>query len=237
MTKTISERVRCWMRPAVVVLASMAALGGCAHGVKMNADTRARMARAPAIHVVHYVTPDPQIHPPAAHGHWGVRINLHQVPAPSEVRERMGLDLTTEIAKGVAHGLRTNGKLANLVAENRSQPLPPDSAIDHYRARYRKGMVLEVWLRQWSFNYLPVDFKTYSLILDARTRLIDLSDGQVLWDTASCGFGSAGDYRNRLVLSDLRSNPKSFRGKIGTIARQARDSCSLQVSRRYLESR
>ena len=129
------------------LLAALALLGACAQGVRPSDDERAQLAGQPAIHVLHYETPLP-------------RIKGGDGAAPAAVRRHAAADPAALIAQGFSRLFGKKEKLKNLRAEARAQPRPVANDANRFREKYRRGLVLELWVDEWSFAPLHEGTKT-----------------------------------------------------------------------------
>ncbi len=207
----------CAQTRCALLLGAFALLGACVQGVRLSDDDRARLAGQPAIHVLHYETPLPRI---KAGG-------LAAPPAPTGVRRHAAADPAALIAQSFSRLLGKKEKLKNLHIEPR--PLPPPVAKDasRYREKYRRGLVLELWVDEWSFAPLPADTKTYAMTLGARSRLARVEDGRVLWSTGRCSVGD--DNRSlRLASTELTGGTR-----LRKLLAAARDECARRLLRDF----
>lgn len=197
------------------LLAALALLGACAQGVRPSDDERAQLAGQPAINVLHYETPLPRIKGGDS--------------AAAAVRRHAAADPAALIAQGFSRLFGKKEKLKNLRAEARAQPRPVANDANRFREKYRRGLVLELWVDEWSFAPLPADTKTYAMTLVARSRLSRVEDGRVLWSTGHCSVdGNSGNREQRLAGTELTSGTK-----LRKLLAAARDECARQLLRDF----
>ena len=189
-------------------------------GVRLSDADRASLDDQRKIHVLHYQTPLPVIKgsgkkPP---------------PAAADIRKHAAADPAALIAQSFGRLLGKKEKLNNLQVESRHLPLPVAKDAGIYREKYRRDLVLELWVDEWSFRPLPADTKVYLMTLNARSRLARVEDGRVLWSTGRCSVGgSNGSNRNmRLARTELASGTKLRKLLVG-----ARDECARQLVRDF----
>jgi hypothetical protein len=185
-------------------------------GVRLSDADRASLNGQPKIHVLHYQTPLPDIktggkNPP---------------PAAANIRKHAAADPAALIAQSFGQLLGKKEKLNNLQVESRHLPLPVAKDAGIYREKYRRDLVLELWVDEWSFRPLPADTKVYLMTLNARSRLARVEDGRVLWSTGRCSVGSNRDMR--LAGTELTGGTKLRKLLAG-----ARDECARQLLRDF----
>ena len=202
------------------MLCSLLVSGCGTQGVRLSDADRASLANQPAIQVLHYETPLPAIkagskNPP---------------PAAFDVRKHAAADPAALIAQSFSRLLIKKEKVTSLHVESRQLPLPIAKDASIYQEKYRDGLVLELWVDEWSFRPLPADTKTYLMTLNARSRLARVEDGRVLWSTGRCSVGgSNGSNRDmRLAGTELTGGTKLRKLLAG-----ARDECARQLLRDF----
>jgi len=196
-------------------------ISGCAsQGVRLSDADRTSLASQPAIQVLHYETPLPEIksgskNPP---------------PAAIDVRQHAATDPAVLIAQGFSRLLGKKEKVNSLHVESRHLPRPVAKDASSYREQYRHGLVLELWVDDWSFSPLPADTKIYLMTLTARSRLARVEDGRVLWSTGRCGVGgnTASNRDMRLAESDFTAGTR-----LRKLLAAARDECVRQLLRDF----
>ena len=198
------------------LLVAGALLCACVQGVRLSDDDRAHLAGQPAIHVLHYETPLP-------------RIKAGDGAAPAAVRRHAAADPAALIAQGFSRLLGKKEKLKNLRVEARTLPRPVANDASRYRDKYRRGLVLELWVNEWSFAPLPADAKTHAMTLGVRSRLARVEDGRVLWSTGGCNVdGNHSNRELRLAGTELTSGTK-----LRKLLAAARDECARQLVRNF----
>lgn len=206
---------------ALAVLLCGLLVSACATpGVRLADADRASLATQPAIQVLHYETPLPAIksggkNPP---------------PAASQVRRHAAADPAALIALNFSRLLGRKEKIKNLHIESRHLPLPVVKDASSYREKYRRGLVLELWVTEWSFSPLPADTRTYQMTLHARSRLARVEDGRVLWSTRGCSVGG-----NNASNRDMRLAEAELTGgmRLRKLLAAARDECTRQLLRDF----
>ena len=133
------------------------------------------------------------------------------------------------LAQNFSRLLGKKEKLKNLHIEPRPLPRPVAKDASPYREKYRRGLVLELWVDEWSFAPLPTDSKTYAMALVARSRLARVEDGRVLWSTGHCSVdGNSSNREQRLAGTELTSGTK-----LRKLLAAARDECARQLLRDF----
>ena len=168
------------------------------------------------IHVVHYVTPTPEVRPPTVSRSY-VKVKLHDTPNGVEIQSNLGnYDPALEVASQFAKTLAKSASLGNLRTERAATPLPVVSDAGIFKDKLKNGSVLEIWIERWGFQYTPIDWQTYTITMQVRSRLTRLEDGKTLWNIGRCGYGGSGNtYSERIVLADLKtSESKKVQAKI-----------------------
>lgn len=215
---------------AVLLIATL--LPACAaKRIALSDADRAGLRSLPAIHVVHYATPLPEVQPPAVNRR-RAKVSLHDAPSGAEIQSNLGhYDPTYEVAQRFAGTLSKRAGLNNLKLSREAAPLPVVKDPASHKERYKNGAVLEVWIDRWGFHYTPIDWKTYTLTLSAKARLSRLEDGRVLWNTGDCGYaGSGAGYDDRIVLADLKSSDsRKAQAKIRQTVARIADECARQL--------
>mgnify|MGYP003407494801 CR=1 FL=1 len=56
-------------------------------------------------------------------------------------------------------------------------PVVSDAGI--FKDKLKSGSVLEVWVERWGFQFTPIDWQTYTITMQVRSRLTRLEDGPV----------------------------------------------------------
>ena len=189
-------------------------------GVRLSDADRASLDNQPAIHVLHYQTPLP-----------GIKTgSKNPPPAAADVRKHAAADPAALIAQGFGRLLGRKEKLKNLQTESRHLPRPVAKDAGIYREKYRRGLVLELWVDEWSFSPLPADTRTWLMTLNARSRLARVEDGRVLWSTGRCSVGG-----NNASNRDMRLAGAELTGgtKLRKLLATARDECARQLIRDF----
>lgn len=197
----------------------------------LNDAERAGLRRQPAIHVVHYSTPLPEVRPPSVNRHYA-RVKLHDAPSGAEIQSNLGnFDPTLEVTQRFVNILSKRAGLGNLRTERDAAPLPVLKDLDQFKAKYKNGVVLEVWIPRWGFHFTPIDWKTYTLTLNAQARLSRVENGKLLWTVGKCSYGGSGNtYADRIVLTDLKtSESKKVQTKIRQTVGRIADECARQL--------
>lgn len=197
------------------------------------------MRKQPVIHVVHYATPVPEVRPPTARRSY-VKIKLHEVPSGAEIQSNLGtFDPTLELTNHFTRTLAKSAGLANLRTDRSVTPLPVVSDAGIFRDQYKNGSVLEVWIERWGFQYTPVDWKTYTITMQVRSRLTRLEDGKTLWNVGECGYGGSGNsYADRIVLADLNtSESRKVQAKIRQTVSNIAAECARQLLHDFSRNR
>ena len=211
-----SHRAPVWWRPAAALFGGLL-LAGCAHkSVPLPDDVRARLAKEPVIHVLHYPSPAPTVK----------AIGKSAVPTPAAVQRSAGSDPAGQVAQGLARLIGKKQRLRNLQVEKRPLPLPVAKDVSVHKGQFRRGLALETWVEDWSL--VPArSGGDYVVTLRARTRLARIDDGQVLWLSRACQVGND-SHNTRLAARDL-TNASRVRRAAGA----ARDECVRQLARDF----
>ena len=106
---------QCPIRGTLAVLAFMMLLPACASKQVFLDDTaRAALRKQPAIHVVHYATPTPEVRPPTARRSY-VKIKLHDAPNGVEIQSNLGnYDPALEVSNQFSRALTKSAGLGEL---------------------------------------------------------------------------------------------------------------------------
>jgi len=202
------------------VLCSMLISACATPGVRLSDSDRASFVSQPAIHVLHYQTPMPSIKGGGK----------NPSPAAAEIRKHAAADPAALIAQSFGRLLGKKEKLQNLKIEPHHLPLPVAQDTSRYREKYQRGLVLELWVDEWSFSPLPADTKTYQMTLNARSRLARVEDGRVLWSTGGCSVGgnNASNRDLRLLGTELAAGTR-----LRKVLAAARDECARQLLRDF----
>lgn len=221
---------------AFVALAFLALLPACASKqIFLDDSGRAALRKQPVIHVVHYVTPTPQVNPPTVR-HSYVRVKLHDTPNGVEIQSNLGnYDPALEVANQFTRTLAKSAGLGNLRTEREATPLPVVSDAGIFKDKLKSGSVLEVWVERWGFQFTPIDWQTYTITMQVRSRLTRLEDGKTLWNIGRCGYGGSGNsYGERIVLADLKTNEsKKVQAKIKQTVSNIAAECARQLLHDY----
>ena len=189
-------------------------------GVRLSETDRTNLTRQPSIQVLHYETALPEI-----------KRGSKLLPSSAfEVRRHAAADPVALIAQSFSRLLGKKQKLKNLRAESRHLPRPVAKNASIYREQYRHGLVLELWVEEWSFSPLPADTRTYLMTIGARGRLADVVDGRVLWSTGHCNVGgsTASNRDFRLAATELTRGTR-----LRKLLTMARDECARQLMRDF----
>ncbi len=221
---------------ALAVLAFMVLLPACASKqIYLDDPERAALRKQPAIHVVHYVTPTPEVRPPTVSRSY-VKVKLHDTPNGVEIQSNLGnYDPALEVASQFAKTLAKSAGLGNLRTERAATPLPVVSDAGIFKDKLKNGSVLEIWIERWGFQYTPIDWQTYTITMQVRSRLTRLEDGKTLWNIGRCGYGGSGNtYSERIVLADLKtSESKKVQAKIKQTVSNIAAECARQLLHDY----
>jgi len=116
-------RVRAGLRAvmAIVILAGL--LPACASKhIYLNDSERAALRKQPAIHVVHYATPTPEVKPPSVKRSY-VKVKLHDTPNGVEIQSNLGgYDPTLEVTQAFTRALANGAGLGNLRTDREATP-------------------------------------------------------------------------------------------------------------------
>jgi hypothetical protein len=207
-------------------------LPACASkNIYLNDTERAYLRKQPAIHVVHYATALPEVRPPTVKRHYA-KVKLHDTPSGAEIQGNLGnFNPTLEVTQRFVKNLSKSAGLGNLRTERNSAPLPVLKDLGQFKEKYKTGAVLEVWIQRWGFHYTPIDWKTYTLTLNAHARLSRVDNGQLLWTIGECSYGGSGNtYDDRIVLGDLKtSDSKKVQAKIKQTVGRIAEECARQL--------
>lgn len=225
----------------LAVIVGVTLISGCATRKQFLSDTdRASLRSQPAITVVHYVTPLPEVQAPKAHVAPYTNVKLHDTPTGAEIQSNLGsYDPTVEVAHKFSTALARSAGLKNLRLERDAAALPPVKDPKALQLRFKSGMVMELWIERWGFHYVPIDWKTYTMTLHAKARLTRIQDGKVIWNTGDCHYAGTGNgYNDRIVLADLKSSEsKKAQAKFKQVMGQIADGCAQQLMQDYAASR
>ena len=191
-------------------------------GVRLSETDRSNLAKQPSIQVLHYETALPEIK----------RGGKLLPPSAFEVRRHAAADPAALIAQSFSRLLGKKQKLKNLRVEPRHLPRPVAKNAGGYREQYRRGLVLELWVEEWSFSPLPANTRTYLMTIGARGRLAHVVDGRVLWSTGHCSVGgsTASNRSMRLAATELTRGTR-----LRKLLAMARDECARQLMRDFDE--
>ncbi len=213
-----THAVRTGTTVALVVGVFISACG--TQGVRLSETDRTNLKKEPSIQVLHYETALPEIK----------RGSKVLPPSAFEVRRHAAADPAALIAQSFSRLLGKKEKLGNLRVESRHLPPPVPKDASHYREQYRRGLVLELWVDEWSFSPLPANTRTYLMTLSARGRLARVVDGRVLWSTGHCSVGgsTASNREFRLAATELARGTR-----LRKLLVMARDECARQLMRDF----
>ncbi|HEY0722050.1 MAG TPA: hypothetical protein VGE50_12440 [Gammaproteobacteria bacterium] len=216
-------------------------LAGCSsHNVYLDDATRSDLRNSPTIYMVHYVTPEPRVNPPRVHVAPYANVALHDTPSGADIQSHLkDFDPADEVAQRFAKTLDTSSGLHNIKQIHEAEPLPVVSDLKTYQNKFKDGYLMEIWIDNWSFNYIPMDWKTYGITLSARARLSHVEDGRIVWNTGHCSYGGSGNnYNDRIILDDLKTaEKKKTQAKIRQTVEHISDECSRELLRRYSRSK
>lgn len=189
-------------------------------GVRLSETDRTNLTKQPSIQVLHYETALPEIK----------RGSKLLPPSAFEVRRHAAADPVVLIAQSFSRLFGKKQKLQNLRVESRHLPRPVAKNASIYREQYRRGLVLELWVEEWSFSPLPTNTRTYLMTIGARGRLADVVDGRVLWSTGHCNVGgsTASNRDFRLAATELTRGTR-----LRKLLSMARDECARQLMRDF----
>jgi hypothetical protein len=224
MSETKSAALAPVTAGAFAIILCLILCSACApQGIRLSDSERAKLNAQPAIYVLHYQTPAPEI----------LAGGKNPPPSAAEVRKHAAADPAALIAQSFSRLLGKKEKLKNLHVEAHHLPLPVAADTHPFHEPYRHGLVLELWVEEWSFSPLPADTKTYLMTLNLRSRLARVDDGRVLWSTGSCSVGgsTANNRDMRLTRTELTSGTR-LRKLLAT----ARDECARQLYRDFSAS-
>lgn len=196
-------------------------VSGCGtQGVRLSDADRANLKKQPAFQMLHYETPLPEMR------------NGAKAPPPSgfDVRRHAAADPAALIAMSFSQLLAKKEKIKGLRVESRHLPLPVAKNASIYREKYRHGLVMELWVDEWSFTPLPANTRIYLMTLSIRSRLASVEDGRVLWSTGHCSVGgnTASNRDMRLSGTELTTGTR-----LRKLLAAARDECARQLMRDF----
>lgn len=212
-------------------------LSGCSSNrIYLNDTTRSDLRNASSIYVVHYATPEPKVNPPKVHVAPYANVALHDTPSGSEIQSHLnGFDPTAEVAQRFSKTLNAGTGVHNLKQIHDAEPLPVVSDIKTYQNQFKDGYLMEVWIDNWAFNFIPMDWKTYAIALSAHARISHVEDGRIVWNTGHCFYGGSGNnYQDRIVLADLKTtDKKKTQAKIRQTVEHIADECARELLQNY----
>ena len=191
-------------------------LAGCSQGVRLSPADRDALDRQPVIHVLHYETALPQVK------------NGAKTPAPAAIRHTAGADPAGLIAQSFSRLIGRKEKLKNLRVESRHLPPPVAKTTTDYKKNYRRGLALDLWVDNWSFEASANRPDHYKMRLNARARLARIDDGHVLWSTGRCSAGGKNTREPVLTNTDLAQGTRLRKALAA-----ARDECVRQLARDF----
>jgi hypothetical protein len=201
--------------PACVCLIGLL-VAGCAHGVRLSDADRAQLNSAPRIHVLPYETPLPRLK----------LAGERAPPTPTEIRRHAAADPATLVARSFAFLLGKKERLKNLRLETHRPPPRVKSAADYSKDHWR-GLALDLWVEDWTFEELAGEPDRFNMRLTARARLARIDDGRVLWSTGRCSLGGNGQ---ELHLSKAELTRGTRLRKLLTYTRE---ECARQLIRDF----
>jgi hypothetical protein len=206
-------------RALAALLGAGLLLGGCAAtGVRLAEPDRAALRKQPAIHVLHYETPLPELK----------ASNKSPPPSAADIRRTAGADPAALVAAQFARLMGKREKLKNLKVEPHHLPRPVAASALELKPKYARGLALELWVDRWAFEAVAGDPGRYGLRLDGRARLSRLDDGRVLWSTGQCRVGGHTSRDYAVAVADL-TNTVRLRKLLAT----ARNECARQLARDF----
>lgn len=231
------DMARNGFRTAGLLLVLVVLLPACAsRKIYLNDSDRAVLRKQPAIHVVHYLTPTPEVNPPKVRRHY-VSIKLHETPSGADIESSLGgYDLTMEMTNALTRAFAKEAGLGNLRVTREVTPLPVVKDGGSYKDKFKTGSVLEVWVERYMYSYMPIDWQTYTILVKGRARLTRLDDGKTLWNTGECNWGGSGNntYGDRIVLSELKtSDSRKVQAKIKQTLNTIAQQCARQLVTEY----
>lgn len=201
-----------------LLLGLLATATGCGHGPRLADAERAKLPAVSAIHVLHYDTPLPELRSPEK-----------SAPTAAAIRRTVAADPAAQVTALFVRLLARQEKLRNLQTP---QPItrPVATNAREFRSKLNDGLVLELWVDDWTFSPAPADAKSYVMHLTARARLSRLTDGKILWQAEGCRVASGRD--PKLTLTDLTQGTR-----LRKALTSARDECAHQLLRDFSQRR
>lgn len=193
-------------------------LTACAHHVPLASDDRAALKEQPAIHVLHYETALPTVS--AAAG--------TPTPTPAEVRHNAGADPAALVAASLGRLIEKKQKLTNLRLESPALPPPAARNVGALKPRVHRGLALELWVDNWSFERIAGAPGEFAMRLDGHARLSNPGNGRVLWLADPCRIAGAQNRDYRISTRDL-----SMSVKLHKLLAAARNDCTRQLMRDF----
>lgn len=132
------------------------------------------------------------------------------------------------IAERLSRVIARKAGLKNLNLESRDQPRPIQNPADRYRAEKKNGLVLELWMDEWSFSEVAGKPGHAGMRFDARSRLTRVADGRILWSSGRCQVGGTPNRAYRISSTDL-TKPARLR----KLMADARNECVRQIARDF----
>lgn len=202
--------LRTWARCAVLGFAVTAAWACAAGNVKMDHQSLTALKDAPPLKVARYQPPAFAVVDPrnslvgsvsGVSGGALVRPGRGAGDAPMEVEYALD-DPATNIRDKVYDSLSFELNVRR--AESEGPPLSDDHVEAVGRAVGREGWLLDVKTLHWGIAPDPKFWTRYLVQVQARSRLIDLDRGRVVWQ-ATCD-GSESDAPKGSVLEELKAD-------------------------------
>jgi len=193
-------------------------LASCTQAVRLSAVDRHQLSGHQAIHVVHYETPPPTV----------TQYSKVRFPAPTEVYRSLGHEPAAPVAERLSKTLARKGGLRNLNVDPQPRPRPVPDATPVDRSRFTNGLVLELWIDQWTFGEIAGKPGLAAMRLNARSRLSRASDGKTLWSTGRCQVGGPQHREYRIASADLSNS-----GRLRRLVTEARNECVRQIARDF----
>lgn len=217
----------------VAVVAALGGLAACAgpQALDLSQSDRDDLVRASKVPVVHYQTPPTAFMTPASavgRGLIATWTKSSEAPTWSQVvRQHRVPDPTVTVRDLLVQGLRSEGRLNNLVPETEALPLPVPENPAASKARYNAPYTLEIYTLGSRAGYEMFDWKSYLFSYAAQVRLIRQRDSQVVWKTL-CSASAYKDDSLKLRIDDIL-------GEDGAKVRQVYERATQQCARQLLD--
>ena len=217
------------------ILASAILLNGCAsQGGTMSDDDRAALTNLNQMRVMYYGDTYPSVKTAGGVVASEITVGLSTLGEDWTVGQKMMkkykiANPTRTIRDRFLRQIKSESGIKKFVGSNKPADYKKERKIEDLQAKYKSGVVLQVFPGQFQIWYYPTNWKRYNMMFTSWAQVVRLDDGKVLWK-GGCNAGQK-DKKNAPTMKELTADNSTV---LKTWVDNATRQCSEQLAKSFL---